>query len=337
MLQLISTASPAVTDTTAVGYMSSDMAQVTTFDGAVLGTARVVNSWRIKSHLSERMFQVECIIDGRTYTGRTLGASMSWHGKVAVERKPSGFALLTRPEAQPKAVKGEKLGVITFVLHLAPADLSGHEVCSMRTEACTFFCLNTAGRGRFDSVQNARIRKTQLYFTDRALFMALLISDIRKAIRYAKRRGMKAAFRLNGTSDIPWHRVAIVDNGVNYANVMELFPGEQFYDYTKVAKRLLRETLPRNYSLTFSLTEDNDMVAAQVLARGGNVAAIFRNRKLVERLLAASSYSIGGFTAPLVDGDETDLRFLDPAGSIIALYAKGTKAKGDKSGMVRDG
>jgi hypothetical protein len=336
MLQLISTAAPAVTDAAAFGYMSADMQSITTSDGAVLGAARVIHSWRIKSRLSDRMYQVECFIDGRTYTGRAFGALMSWHGKVAVERKSSGFALLTRPEAQPKAVKGEKKGVTTFVLHLAPADLSGHEVCSMRTDACTFCCLNTAGRGHLDSVQSARIRKTQLYFSDRALFMQLLVSDIRKATRYAKRRGMKAAFRLNGTSDIPWHRVAIVDNGVTYTNVMELFPGETFYDYTKVAKRILKETLPRNYSLAFSLTENNDAVAAQVLARGGNVAAIFRNRKLSEALLAAGSYTIGGFIAPLVDGDETDLRFFDPAGSIIALYAKGTKAKRDQSGMVRD-
>jgi hypothetical protein len=91
---------------------------------------------------------------------------------------------------------------------------------------------------------------------------------------------------------------------------MDLFPEEQFYDYTKVAKRILRETLPRNYHLTFSLTEDNDAVAAQVLARGGNVAAIFRSRKAVESLLQAGSYTLAGFTAPLVDGDDSDLRFL---------------------------
>jgi hypothetical protein len=34
-------------------------------------------------------------------------------------------------------------------------------------------------------------------------------------------------------------------------------------------------------------------------------------------------------------GDDTDLRFLDPPGNVIALYAKGN-AKRDHSGFVRD-
>lgn len=315
-------AATGIAGNAALGYLSADLKQVLTLGGLSLGTVQVTKAWK-------GAVQAECLIDGRIYTGRA-GADLLWRGKV--KAKSTGFQLLTRPDAQPKAVKGEKYGVMTFVLHLAPADVSSHEVCPMRTAACTFFCLNTAGRGAFDSVQAARIRKTRLYFTDRALFMAMLAADIRKAIRYAKKRKYKAAFRLNGTSDIPWHRVPVE----GAACLMDLFPEEQFYDYTKVAKRILRETLPRNYHLTFSLTEDNDAVAAQVLAQGGNVAAIFRSRKAVESLLQAGSYTLAGFTAPLVDGDDSDLRFLDPAGSIIALYAKGTKARRDTSGMVRD-
>ena len=34
-----------------------------------------------------------------------------------------------------------------------------------------------------------------------------------------------------------------------------------------------------------------------------------------------------------IDGDKTDLRFLDPSGVVVALSAKG-KAKQDKSGFV---
>jgi len=36
----------------------------------------------------------------------------------------------------------------------------------------------------------------------------------------------------------------------------------------------------------------------------------------------------------VANGDETDLRFLDPAGHVIALYAKGNARK-DESGFVR--
>jgi hypothetical protein len=36
---------------------------------------------------------------------------------------------------------------------------------------------------------------------------------------------------------------------------------------------------------------------------------------------------------PVVDGDDTDIRHLDPRGAIVALYAKG-KARRDQSGFV---
>jgi hypothetical protein len=232
----------------------------------------------------------------------------------------SGYQLLTRPDSQPKAVKGQKKGYMTFVLHLAPSDLSGFNVCP-NAGGCKVACLNKAGRGGFDPrVQVARIRKTRWYFADREAFMAALYKDIAKAIRYAEKKGFVAAFRLNGTSDIPWHRMG----------VMDAFPAVQFYDYTKVAKRLTRETLPVNYHLTFSLAEDNESAARTVLAAGGNVAAVFRDKATRSRYMQT-----GFLDAPVVDGDETDLRFLDPAGSVVGLFAKGP-AKHDHSGFVRD-
>jgi hypothetical protein len=36
------------------------------------------------------------------------------------------FKLLST--ANPKTLKGEKFGFVTYILHLAPADLSGREV-----------------------------------------------------------------------------------------------------------------------------------------------------------------------------------------------------------------
>jgi len=177
-----------------------------------------------------------------------------------------------------------------------------------------------------DHVQGARLRKTKWFFADRDSFMQALVSDIRKAIRHAARKGFDIAIRLNGTSDIPWHRIPVN----NAESVMHLFPEIQFYDYTKVAKRILKETLPSNYDLTFSLTESNDNVAAAILARGGKVAAIFRDKATVQRAIDR-----GFMGAPVVNGDETDIRFLDPRGSVIALFAKG-KAKKHTGGMVRD-
>lgn len=258
----------------------------------------------------------------------------------------SKFSLLT--VANPKIQKGAAYGYLTAILHLAPGSLSGFNVCPKATAGCLSACLNTAGRGgivagslgrlqmsevadgsRTNMVQAARIRRTKEYFADRAGFMVRLVADIRKLYKLAAKLGLKPAIRLNGTSDIPWERVPVTlaDNGATFANVMTVFPGVQFYDYTKRANR--RE-LPANYSLTFSLAEGNDADALTALETGHNVAAVFH--AVPERFsLTAGPLTI---VSPVVDGDEHDLRFLDPRGVIVGLKAKGN-AKKDASGFVR--
>jgi hypothetical protein len=62
--------------------MSKDMTRVTTWHGQDLGPAKIISSWRMPhSFVSDRQYQVEAIINGVTYTGRTMGGSMLWRGK----------------------------------------------------------------------------------------------------------------------------------------------------------------------------------------------------------------------------------------------------------------
>jgi|SRR6185295_2630519 len=244
----------------------------------------------------------------------------------------SRFKLLT--VGNPKIEKSVAFGYLTAVLHLAPAKLSGYEVCAKRTEGCTNACLNVAGRGgialgglltyevlmageRTNAIQLARVRKTKLYFENRDAFMRLLVKEIRRFELFAASLGLKPAIRLNGTSDIPFERVK---TPMGNANVMVAFPDIQFYDYTKRANR---KDLPRNYSLTFSLADGNDSDAIAALWNGMNVAAVFH--KVPSRYLDVD----------VINGDEHDLRFLDPRGVIAGLKAKGHAKKDFTSGFVR--
>jgi hypothetical protein len=240
------------------------------------------------------------------------------------------YQLLTRPDSQPKAIKGQKLGIMTFVMHFAPARLSGWNVCAKATPGCSEACIFWQGRGIFIGTKEARLRRTRWFMTDRASFMAQLVIEIEKAIRYARKRGFIPAFRLNATSDIPWHRIPVTRDGQRYENIMRAFGDVQFYDYTKVAKRFY-EALPANYHLTFSLAESNWTDALGVLAANGNVAAVFRTKEMVASLLSAGQWQ--GFA--VTSGDDTDVRFLDPRGAWVLLYAKGT-GKHDATGFVRD-
>ena len=47
----------------------------------------------------------------------------------------------------PKILKGIKSGFNTYILHLAPAKVSGYNTCPKATAGCEAACLNTAGRG----------------------------------------------------------------------------------------------------------------------------------------------------------------------------------------------
>ena len=108
-----------------------------------------------------------------------------------------------------KILKGEKMGYITKGIHLAPANLAGYEVCQWRSKGCTAACLNTAGRGQMNSVQQSRIAKTKLFFERKSEFMTKLCKEITSTCRSALKKEMQAVFRLNLTSDIAWEDVLL--------------------------------------------------------------------------------------------------------------------------------
>lgn len=216
--------------------------------------------------------------------------------------------------ADTKTKKGDKRGYMTGIMYLAPANISGIEMCPMRSAGCSAACLFTAGRGAFLSITRQRIIKTLAYHFDKPRFVETIKKSIRSLLVKAKNKGMVPVVRLNGTSDILWERTT---------DILQSFPNVQFYDYTKIAKRFLFD-IPANYHLTFSLSESNDADARLVLSRGYNVAAVFRKD------IPSTFMGIA-----VLNGDETDLRFLDKPGFVIGLKAKG-KARKDTSGFVRE-
>lgn len=241
-------------------------------------------------------------------------------------------------DTNAKTIKGQQYGYLTGVLYLAPYDLSGYQVCAMAHIAqCHEGCLNSAGRGAFNSVQAARVRKTKLFFEDRAAFFAELIPSIRALIRKAANAGelrddgwharpLTPVCRLNGTSDIKWENISFTYEGVYYENIFAMFPDLQFYDYTKIANRNV-DHIP-NYDLTFSYSGVPAFQPhVQRAARDGyRVAVVFRHRDAIPAEFLGTT---------CVDGDDSDLRHEDPPGVVVALYAKG-KAKNDQSGFVVD-
>ena len=232
----------------------------------------------------------------------------------------------------PKVLKGLVQGYNTYILHLAPANLSGYETCAKRTAGCTAACLNLAGRGGMfkrgettNVIQKARIRKTKMFFEDRNTFINLLVKDIELGIKQSARLNLTPVFRLNGTSDLAFEKYEVVRNGRLYRNIFSAFVEVTFYDYTKILGRKIKE-IP-NYSLTFSAADGNDADVAKAIVQGYNIATVFG----IKKTLPMPETYLG---LPVFNGDESDLRFLDPKGVVVGLYAKG-KAKKDTTGFVK--
>jgi hypothetical protein len=235
----------------------------------------------------------------------------------------------------PKTAKGEGFGYLTAILHLAPADTAGvGNVCPWATEGCKRACLNTAGRGGIfrkgettNAIQEARARKTREFMRHRSEFVAQLVREIRAHVKRAAAHGLKPAIRLNGTSDLPWERIA--------PDLFRHFSDVQFYDYTKSTRRALDsrelEGHPRNYHLTVSRSESSDPAQLRaILAAGGNVAVVFaRSMTPKER----DAWAFEAFGVSTIDGDASDLRFTDPHGVVVALTEKG-RARKDSTGFV---
>lgn len=246
-----------------------------------------------------------------------------------VEREALGVQLLklnllSDGQVNPKTAK-ELAGYHfeNFILHLTPSDLSGFNLCPAASIGCRAACLNGAGRGRFDSIQTARLRKTLYFVKYRDQFLKHLDRELTRIVKAASKSGAKIAIRLNGTSDIPWENVSVRDG----KSFMELYQNVTFYDYTKLVNRIKSKRFQalKNYSLTVSASETNWTQCVEVLNSGVNVACVFDQ----------VPKTFEGFK--VLDGDAHDFRFLDKTskvGFLIGLKAKGT-AKRDASGFVK--
>lgn len=220
--------------------------------------------------------------------------------------------LLTAPSENRKLEKSGKVAVL-YGLSLAPARLSGHNVCPFSTPECRRGCVSFAGHGRWDSVTKARVTKTRFLQADPSAFLVLLRQEITRA---HDRFGDDLAVRLNTFSDIPWEQL--------FPELLADLRGVRLYDYTKHWSRQSTDA----YHLTFSASEKTtDTQIIDKVSEGHNVAVVFdttRTKPLAETYLGI----------PVIDGDVTDVRDRDPKGVIVGLRAKGRMRTGNWA-MVR--
>jgi hypothetical protein len=222
---------------------------------------------------------------------------------------------------------------LTIGLSLAPAKLSGiGNLCPHASDGCRTLCLNLSGRALMQTkdkgIERARIARARLYFQDRSLFLAMLRHELTLACKLARRKRLRVIARLNVLSDIDWARV--------HPEIIRDYPSITFYGYTKIPsamERFVNGEYPSNYYLTFSRSETNQQAALGFLDRGCNATVVF-NVKYSSTSKRPLPDTWNGY--PVIDGDLTDLRFLDPRGVVVGLRAKGLarRAENQVNGFV---
>jgi hypothetical protein len=230
----------------------------------------------------------------------------------------------------PKAVKANKYGWLNAIHYMAPHTLAGvGNLCPHASAGCRALCLGEysgqAGmaKGRkLNSVRLSRRVKARRFMADRSNYVAVMVAQIENLARRAQRKALQLCVRPNGSTDIAWEGIGVTRDGQQHRNIMAAFPDLAFVDYTKNPRRFDRP-LPANYFLTFSRSETNEADCLALLARAVNVAVVFAGDKPA---------TWHGY--PVIDGDQHDLRHLDPRGVVVGLSPKGNKAKRDRSGFV---
>jgi hypothetical protein len=195
----------------------------------------------------------------------------------------------------------------TYIVYLQPANKVAVKTLCDGAEAsgCKRDCLISSGQLGMTLGQSATTKKTILYLLRNVWFNRQLLSEIDTAERKAKRDGIPALFRLNGTSDI------------NFEYIVAERPDSMFYDYTKILSRL-RKNILSNYDLTFSgsmYTKQSKNALRKAVQRNHRIAVAFNTKSLKDDELK--------LPIDMLSFDKTDLRHLD-SNSIGHLKRKGS-------------
>ena len=216
---------------------------------------------------------------------------------------------LINVNSSTKTSKGVKLKINTGILYMQPADkVSTKTLCAgADLFGCKPDCLISSGQLGMTQAQRAVTKRTLCYLLEPTRFADTLRAEI---FLHSANHGDTLAVRLNGTTDI------------DFSEFIASMPSIRFYDYSKVYFRVKSNNL-KNYDLTFSGSANNDKTMAMTARaiKGGfktvlavNTAEVKGEYKMPEKL----------DLIPLINMDDTDARFLDPAGSVGVLKRKGS-------------
>lgn len=226
-----------------------------------------------------------------------------------------------------KTAKGEKLGVMTYIVYLLSGNMSGIQMCKFASPGCLAACLNISGQaligyhsvGLSNHCLIPRLIRTWLVAWNRPVAEKIIEHEMLLAKKRAVKADMKFAVRLNGTSDLWW------------GSLIKRHPDLTFYDYTKSPFNMRLSDKFDNYHITFSYAGPNNVKhCAEALARGHNIAIPVVKGDIDRLLESKRGYTLDDSDARFLDSDEIRL------GLLTVKHTPGTQ-KGIEAGFLIDG
>jgi hypothetical protein len=221
--------------------------------------------------------------------------------------------------------------VTIATLTLSPHKAGDIVTCAAATAGCASACVLGHGRGSWESTKAARAMRVTFADAHPSAFLSIVTHEL---VALATRHRSRLRVRLNVASDVRWENV-IGEQMVrvhetataNVARYRRVTP--TFYDYTKLGPSS-RSTLGGAYRIVYSVSERAGTLklARRHLTNGGTAA-------IVVAVAKGAPVPTTWNGSRMVDGDRTDDRTTDPAGSWVALRAKG-RAIGDTTGFVHN-
>jgi hypothetical protein len=172
------------------------------------------------------------------------------------------------------------------------------------------------GMFKDNRIQKTRINKTLWILTNPTFMVDWMVKEITLHKQRAERKGYSFSIRINCTSDLDVSKLQNSDG----KNLFELFPDVQFYDYTKIFRRIGQMDIYPNYDITYSYNGLNYRECIEALNIGVRVAMVF------EKTLP-DTYK--GYK--VINGDKYDTRYIDPKDAIVGLVFKRVRDKIDLS------
>ena len=248
--------------------------------------------------------------------------------------------LLTESAKTEKTENGREVKYFNKVIFMLPAESAGlGDMCPGATPECIGNCIDKTGRNKFTSAQLGKFKRTAFLYLAPEQFRTQVVSEIQKITRKCKRTmaaealtpcetgavTMGVAIRGDGTTDLGLAQWLSEAPEVDHDVV-------SFYDYTKMARRARTEW--PNWHVT--LSAKSLAHAVQIGAREGdrtNLAIVVKRKGSESRAAAIAAVQevltngAPWWTGPIVNGDISDARFLDPQGALVLLFAKGPALK----------